>query len=215
MSMCRAMVGVLLILAALGVCREVGWAQTVGGDVVGSVFAAELTDLDALNSCLNARELRVCLDPLLAAGASISELSFSLLSELPDGDKIYLGSLTAGTMQWSFVHYVPSATGLSPVTYVRAGVAGPVAHVQGSVVPDSPGLALIDAVFSNAPPSIQQVCLNEFAADKVTGIRVTRSGVAQRVTHYRLELFFGGERAPRLVVGADCTAGVLSNLAVE
>lgn len=214
MSTSRKLVGVLLMLAALGVLRDVGWAQTDGGDVVGAVFAQDFRDLDALSASLSSPALRSQVDPLLAAGQVVDQLSFSLFFESPAGDKVYFGSLSVGTLTWSWVHYQPGVAGVAATTYVRAN-ASTVTHAKGHVVPDSAGLELIATALSHPPASIAQPCLAEMSVRKLTGLRVTRSSGAQRVTHYRLELFFGGEGAPKVVIGADCTAGVFSNLAVE
>ncbi|MGE3165851.1 MAG: hypothetical protein AB7O52_13175 [Planctomycetota bacterium] len=214
MSTSRKLVAVLLTLAALGVLRDVGWAQTDGGDVVGAVLARDFADLDALSASLSSPELRTQIDPLLAAGGVVDQLSFNLFFESPAGDKIYFGSLSVGALTWSWVHFQPSGSGLAATTYVRANASAAV-HVKGHVVPDSVGLEMIATVLSHPPAAIAQPCAAEMSMRKLTGLRVVRSSGTQRVTHYRLELFFGGEGTPKVVIGADCTAGVLSNVAVE
>lgn len=214
MSTSRKLVGPLLVAAAFGFLAGQSWSQTVGGDVVGTVVARNLSDLEALGDCLRDQQLRSQVDPLLAAGEAVTQLSFSLFFESQAGDQIYLGSMTVGGSAWSWVHYRPGAAGSATFTFVRASV--PSSSIPaGRIVPDAAGLDLIALATARPPAAVEAACAVELDQRKLTGLRVTRSAVVNRADRYRLEYFFDGDLVSRVAVSADFVGGVLCSLTME
>lgn len=213
MSMCRARVGVLLTLAALGVCREVG-GQAVGGGPVGAVLAYDMEDLNALGQWLGDRELRCTLDPSLSFGEVVTSLRFRRILETAGGGRVYLGDLAvSGGNSWSCVMLVQNGA-TSVVT--RMGASGaPAGCSSRSVIPDAASLEFLSTMLLQPTAEAQQAIAAELQAHKLVELRVAHPLTARTPGHF-VELYFDGDNpSPSLVVSGELLSGVVSNVHVS